>query len=330
MNLRTAFFGTALLPLAIACNSESKGTTSADNTATTKKGGEHEHTFACPMHPEVRGKEGDTCPKCGMKLEHNGAPEDATVTYFMKYSSTPSVVEPDKDVTLSFTPKKKDADGEQVALDVEHEKKIHLILVSDDLSWFDHIHPEYNPGGSYTVKTRFPAPGKYKALADYKPTGSSHVVDKIDVDVIGTAPAKRSYATEKLSGTSGNYSFELKAVGGKLMTGVPLHIEGIIKKDGKEIDAATLDNYLGAKGHFVLISVNEKEYVHVHPGVENGKFDLRTTIAKPGTYRGWMQFNADHKIHTIDFTLNVTRGSKADVKNTTEGHNTAGDDHSNH
>jgi hypothetical protein len=76
--------------------------------------------------------------------------------------------------------------------------------------------------------------------------------------------------------------------------------------------------------------VNEKEYVHVHPGVENGKFDLRTTIAKPGTYRGWMQFNADHKIHTIDFTLNVARGSKADVKNTTEGHNTAGEDHSNH
>jgi hypothetical protein len=25
--------------------------------------------FACPMHPEVTGKEGDTCSKCGMKLE---------------------------------------------------------------------------------------------------------------------------------------------------------------------------------------------------------------------------------------------------------------------
>jgi hypothetical protein len=36
----------------------------------------HDHTktdstaasFACPMHPEVTGKEGDTCSKCGMKL----------------------------------------------------------------------------------------------------------------------------------------------------------------------------------------------------------------------------------------------------------------------
>ena len=25
--------------------------------------------YACPMHPEVTGKEGDECSKCGMKLE---------------------------------------------------------------------------------------------------------------------------------------------------------------------------------------------------------------------------------------------------------------------
>ncbi|MBL7872146.1 MAG: hypothetical protein JNM78_11070 [Cyclobacteriaceae bacterium] len=26
-------------------------------------------TYACPMHPDVTGKEGDSCSKCGMKLE---------------------------------------------------------------------------------------------------------------------------------------------------------------------------------------------------------------------------------------------------------------------
>ena len=25
--------------------------------------------YACPMHPEVMGKQGDTCSKCGMDLE---------------------------------------------------------------------------------------------------------------------------------------------------------------------------------------------------------------------------------------------------------------------
>ena len=323
MNFKNVFFAIALLPVAVACNNDTKGTsTKEDSSATTKTVDKHEHTFACPMHPEVTGKEGDECPKCGMKLEHSDAPADATGTYFMKYASIPAIVEPNKDVMLSFTPKKKDADAEQVALDIEHEKKIHLILVSDDLSWFDHIHPEFNSDGSYTVKTKFPAPGKYKAFADYKPTGGSHVVDKIDVDVAGTAPAKKTFPNEKLSGTSGNYSFELVPEGGKLMTGMPLHIKGILKKDGKEIDANTLDNYLGAKGHFVLISLNEKEYLHVHPSVEDGKFDLHTTIEKPGTYRGWIQFNADDKIHTIDFTWNVTKGSAAITQKA--------DDHSGH
>ena len=31
----------------------------------------HVHVFACPMHPEVTGKEGDKCPKCGMALTHH-------------------------------------------------------------------------------------------------------------------------------------------------------------------------------------------------------------------------------------------------------------------
>jgi hypothetical protein len=29
----------------------------------------HQIVYACPMHPEVTGKEGDKCSKCGMKLE---------------------------------------------------------------------------------------------------------------------------------------------------------------------------------------------------------------------------------------------------------------------
>lgn len=28
-----------------------------------------ELVYACPMHPEITGKDGDACSKCGMKLE---------------------------------------------------------------------------------------------------------------------------------------------------------------------------------------------------------------------------------------------------------------------
>jgi hypothetical protein len=309
-SLATLVLSTLLL---FAC-SDSK------NTANTEKTAEHEHVYRCPMHPEVTGKEGDTCPKCGMKLEHSDEAPAGEAAYFMQFTTAPSAIEPNKEVKLSLTPKKQGSENEQVALETEHEKKIHLILVSDDLSWFDHIHPEYSADGSYQVTAKFPAAGTYKAFADYKPSGGNHVVDKQEIQVAGTAPAAKTYAGEKLTGSSANYSFELKPTGGKLLTGALMHISGIIKKDGREIDANTLDNYLGAKAHFVMISLNEKEYLHVHPSVDKGQFDLHTNFEKPGIYRAWVQFNADGKIHTIDFTINVSEGTKGDIEKANQAH----------
>ncbi len=55
----------ALLAMAFAFNT----------TAAEQQAAEHQHQHAdatevyhCPMHPEVTGKKGDTCPKCGMNL----------------------------------------------------------------------------------------------------------------------------------------------------------------------------------------------------------------------------------------------------------------------
>ena len=51
--------------------------------------------------------------------------------------------------------------------------------------------------------------------------------------------------------------------------------------------------------------LNDKEYLHVHPDVEGGRFDLHTTFKKPGIHRGWIQFKSEGKVHTVDFVLNV-------------------------
>ena len=114
------------------------------------------HTFACPMHPEVIGKEGEKCPKCGMALEHNdNAGKGNGNTYKMEFTSNPNPIEAGKVSNLSLTPKIVGKDNEQVPLDIEHEKKIHFIMVSNDLSWFDHQHPEYKATGSYDLPYTF-------------------------------------------------------------------------------------------------------------------------------------------------------------------------------
>lgn len=59
-----------------SCNS-----TKTEQQEEVKDNHDHEHmesenhdasselAYACPMHPEITGKEGETCSKCGMKLE---------------------------------------------------------------------------------------------------------------------------------------------------------------------------------------------------------------------------------------------------------------------
>jgi len=74
------------------------------DTSNAAAGHSEDHIYACPMHPEVTGKEGDTCPKCGMKLEHNDN-AGAASNVSMQFSTNPATVNPNQEVTLSLTPK---------------------------------------------------------------------------------------------------------------------------------------------------------------------------------------------------------------------------------
>ncbi len=334
----------SILSTLLACNNDGSKSDNDDSAAAAK---DHQHSYRCPMDCE-KGKIYDKpgkCPVCGMQLEHFDG-EDNGLTYKMQFASNPAQITVGQAGMFSFTPKVVGKESDAVALDVQHEKKIHLIVVSEDLSYFEHIHPDYQSDGSYQIKilakgqaysngpgkneTRFDNGGNYFMFADYKPTGSTHQVEKIPLKVNGTPKPAVAFKADKLSGTSGPYSVTLNATGGKLITGAQMHIAGAIQKDGKQIDPATLEDYLGAKAHMVVISLDDKEYLHVHPDVADGKFDLHTTFKKPGIYRGWIQFQAEGKVHTIDFTMNVAQGSDAEVKKATEGHTPSGDDHSNH
>jgi hypothetical protein len=298
-----------------ACNSiagnSKKETTELTHTEASLNDG---HTFACPMHSEVTGKEGDECPKCGMKLVHNDKAGTASHVS-MLFSTNPAAVVPGQEVTLSLTPKIKDKPNEQVPLDVAHTKKIHLIVVNDDLSWFDHIHPEFNTDGSYTVKEKFPTPGKYTLFADFKPSGGNPVVDNLTVTVAGKLPAPENYGTDKLTCNAGDgFSVSLMPEGGQFLTNTAMHINGVVMLNGKEADATVLEDYLGAKAHMVVVSLADKKYLHVHPNVEGAKFDLHTTFDKSGVYRGWIQFQSKGKVYTSDFAMNVAEGKTGDMK----------------
>ena len=312
MKYSIALLSFAFLSLT-ACknNSENKEATTEKQETKVAEAHEGSHTFACPMHPEVIGKEGDKCPKCGMALEHNdNAGKGNGNTYKMEFTSNPTIIEAGKVANLSLTPKIVGKDKELVPLDIEHEKKIHFIMVSSDLSWFDHQHPEYKSTGSYDLPYTFKNGGDFILFADYKPTGADHTLEKINVSVKGKSLPSKTYTQSQLTSKVDGFEVTLSSEEGtKFESGALQHLKGVITRGGKAVDPNTLENYLGAKAHMVVIGLEDKNYLHVHPGVENGNFDLHTTFEKPGMYRGWIQFQSEGKVHTADFVFKVAKGS---------------------
>ncbi len=336
-NIIIAGIALALSVLAFsACKNQPK-MTDAEKAAAVASGTK----FICPMNCE-KGKTYDkpgSCPVCHMDLEPMRAEVEANkAEYFTQFSANPAQLEVGKSALLSFSPKIRGNESAAVPLDLVHEKKMHLILVSDDLSWFDHIHPEFSASGNYEIKVlgkgenftngrghhemKFENGGKYWAFTDFKPTGGLNQVNKTELNVVGTPAKTVVFDKSKMTSTVDGYTIALEAGHGNagFTTGSAQHIPVTISKGGKPVDPATFENYLGEKSHVIMVEVASKEFVHTHPAVANGKLDIHTTFAKPGTYRGWLQFQTDGKLHTTDFVLKVAEGQPGNSEAKTDGH----------
>ena len=51
--------------------------------------------------------------------------------------------------------------------DVEHTKRMHLIVVRRDMTGFQHLHPTQRPDGSWAVPAILPVAGSYRVFADF-------------------------------------------------------------------------------------------------------------------------------------------------------------------
>jgi hypothetical protein len=70
--------------------------------------------------------------------------------------------------------------------EVEHEKRIHLILVRRDGHGFQHLHPELDAGGTWSVPVTVDDAGAYRVFADFKHDGEARTL-AADLGVDGTA-----------------------------------------------------------------------------------------------------------------------------------------------
>ena len=293
--------------------------------------------YTCPMHPEVISENGDDkCPKCGMNLVEmkdgsmkNSKPKLHSDKYLLKLTTLPQDPKAGDEVTLNFSLINNETKQQVKDLDVVHEKILHLIIVSKNLAYFDHLHPNMNPDGSLSIKTKFDKGGKYILFADLTPKGENeNQVFDIPLEIEGN-PVEDISMTPRNSFEKDGFTASMDTDPAELVINKPTEIVVNINRNGK--DVSDLKNYLGALGHMVIISEDASLYLHVHPmeaeadeekehdhsgsGEMNMDSDkltksgpsvvFHTEFPEAGIYKVFAQFNPGGKLITTNFVIKV-------------------------
>ncbi|AQW91710.1 hypothetical protein [Elizabethkingia anophelis] len=232
--------------------------------------------------------------------------------------SEPKITEAGK---LSFFLISVTENDKNIPLEVVHTMKMHLLLVNEELTWFDHIHPEEQTDGTYFVSETFPSAGKYLLFIDYKPIGGEATVETHTVEVQGKQLPGSPELQTKLVAAIDGYLVTL-VNRNDLKTNRKQSLQFSVEKNGTRLQEKDMQPYLGATAHIVMINKADKDFLHIHP-----KSDYRfpiyaeTYIEKAGLYRMWVQFKIDGEVRTADFTVVVSEGAKTEESlNNHSGH----------
>ncbi|WP_133257462.1 hypothetical protein [Paenibacillus montanisoli] len=204
-----------------------------------------------------------------------------------------------------------DPSGVQVERFTEDMTKLmHMIVVSADLSSFDHVHPEHEGKGSFKTKVRFPHGGRFLLISEFMPNDEGLTVVKQWVTVDGAEPEPERLEPGKSMVTTVDgmkVTLSLMPELSEVKAG-EMAMLGFVLRDAATGKAIKLEPYLGTSGHCVILDENAMQYLHVHAATEmstGSSVMFHTTFPKPGVYKLWGQFQFKGKVLVVPFVIEV-------------------------
>jgi hypothetical protein len=271
-----------------------------------------EAEFVCPMDKDVRSAGPGKCPRCGMKLAAN-LPEH--LEYPMRLSTVPRPVKAGRPALLRFAVTDPKSGQPATAFETVHEKPFHLFLISQDLDWFAHLHPQPGGPGEFVLPVVLPKPGAYRLAADFYPTGGTPQLLPRTLFTAGAASdaiAAVPLLGKDISPKQGdNLLVRLRTEPEQPLAGK----ETLLLFDLSPDDA--IEPYLGAWGHMLASSDDLIDLVHDHPlyvdGVEPpalrspwpSRVQFNIIFPRERVYRIWVQFQRRGVVNTVSFTVPV-------------------------
>jgi hypothetical protein len=185
------------------------------------------------------------------------------------------------------------------AFEVEHEKRMHFIVVRRDLTGFQHLHPAMSPDGTWRTRLTIRQPGSYRLFADFKTRGRNETL-AADLAVDGPVRWQEMPAPTATATTADGYDVRMA---GTSAAGRESELGFTVVRGGRPV---SVEPYLGAGGHLVALRQGDLAYLHVHPtgraDSRSGPVSFMTEFPTPGRYRLFLQFKHGGRVHTAAFT----------------------------
>ncbi len=262
---------------------------------------------------------------CGSSSGSEGLPTvGAAKTFELQDFQPANPVGPGKPVTMSFTIVQPDGTSlTEYATGPGPHTGVHVITVDENLTWIDHKHPPVGADGKVSKEITYPAPGRYRTVVDaYPATGQRNFQLFHWVDVDGTGPIKKMppfkpTVVDKGFRITMKSNPNLKALEASFLDVTVTNPQG---------KPATFTPYYGALAHAIFFRAESLDYFHTHvcapgatgctsaiggaqgTGTSSRPGELRVGVLLPvaGTWRLFLQMEADGTLLTAPFTLTVT------------------------
>lgn len=267
---------------------------------------EREERFWCPMHPDMRSAEPGRCSLCAMELVPIPPPRigEYGLDVAVQRDRRTGTVR-----TLVMTIREPDTNLVVQKLQVVHERPLHLFIVSRDLRFFDHVHPERRADGRYALHRTLPE-GEYMVIADFLPDGgTSQMVQRAVIS--GRPRDERPVPTaedQPRSVSADGITVRLDAA--PLAAGKTASLTFHVTDEKTGAPVTDLQPYLGAPAHMLIVRDDLTDAIHAHPEeVATGgpSVSFHPLIPAPGAYRLWIQFQRGGRVITVPFWLRAER-----------------------
>lgn len=267
---------------------------------------EREETFWCPMHPDIRSADPLKCPLCGMDLVPIPPPR---IGEYHLDVDLDRVVQTGVIRGIRLAVREPGSDALVRELLPVHEATLHLFVVSRDLTFFDHLHPDRMSDGTYRLQRELPA-GEYMLIADFLPAGgTTQMVQRAVISgrpaAVGNAPSTDTELAR--TRTVGGLTVALEAGTGSAGKEFPLTFRLSDAATGAAV--TDLQPYLGAPAHMLLVRTDLSDAIHAHPEevvTAGPTVTFHPLLPSVGDYRLWIQFKRDGRVLTFPFALRAT------------------------